>query len=157
MLLCSSRMASQLYVYKEKKITHHQVERPTTKKYVCIIGVLALLGSVLFSGCQQISDLFLTDEKRFLGTWLSEEMVLEAPTVVVFSTNDTVTATIDVFEIQMTLTGEWTIQGGKLTMLFEEYDFPSNYSYQFSDEGKTLTLTTVDGGQTFLLQKQQQT
>ena len=119
-----------------------------------LIGVLALLGSVLFSGCQQISDLFLTDEKRFLGTWLSEEMILGAPTVVVFSTNNTVTATIDVFEIQMTLTGEWSIQGGKLTMLFEDLDFPSNFTYQFSDEGKTLTLKTVDGGQTFLLRKQ---
>lgn len=144
------------YVFKEGKITKILVEIPIIKKQLLFIGVLSLLVSVVFSGCNQISDMFLTDEKRFLGTWESEEMWLGAPTVVVFASDGTFTSTIEFFEFQTTIKGEWVMNDGVITIELENFMSATNYSYQFSEGSSTLTLTEVDGSDSFLLRKQQQ-
>jgi hypothetical protein len=126
----------------------------TIKKQIIIVGILALLVSVGLSGCNQISDVFLTDEKRFLGTWESEEMWLGAPTVVVFTSNGTFTSTIDFFDFKTTFEGEWSMTEGIITMEIKELVSQTNYSYQFSKDSKTLTLTPIDGSDPFILRKQ---
>jgi hypothetical protein len=119
-----------------------------------LIGVLALLLCVELSGCDQISNVFLTDQKRFLGTWESEEMWLGAPTVVVFTANSTFTSTIDFFDFKTTFEGVWSMTEGILTLEIKELVPRTNYTYQFSEDSKTLTLTVINGTDSYILRKQ---
>ena len=84
-------------------------------------------------------------------------MWMDAPTVIVFSTNNTFTATIDVFFLTTTLEGVWTIQEGTITLELDTIDTQNSYLYQFSEDNTQLTLTAVDGNETFLLLKHLET
>jgi len=97
---------------------------------------------------------FLTDQKRFLGTWESEEMWLGAPTVVVFTANSTFTSTIDFFDFKTTFEGVWSMTEGILTLEIKELVPRTNYTYQFSEDSKTLTLTVINGTDSYILRKQ---
>ncbi len=39
------------------------------KKYFVVLGIVVLLVCVGLSGCNQISNLFLSDEDKFVGLW----------------------------------------------------------------------------------------
>ncbi len=56
------------------------------KKYFVVLGVIVLVVCVGLSGCNQISNLFLSDEDKFVGLWESEGF-LDVPTVIGFSSN----------------------------------------------------------------------
>jgi len=55
------------------------------KKQLVIIGIIALLVSVGLSGCNEISNVFLTDKDKLIGTWNGEEIWVDIPTVIAFS------------------------------------------------------------------------
>jgi hypothetical protein len=124
------------------------------KKQIVIIGILAILVTVGLSGCNEISNVFLTDKGRLIGTWNSEEMWLDAPTVIVFSSNGTFKSTIDFFDFQTTSEGKWDMNDGIITMEIVDLIPPTNYTYQFSEDNRTLTLTPIDGSDSYILRKQ---
>jgi hypothetical protein len=124
------------------------------KKQLVIIGIVALLVSVGLSGCNEISNIFLTDEDKLIGTWNSEGIWLDVPTVIVFSPNGTFKSTIDFPPIQATSEGKWDMNDGVITMELVDITPQTNYTYQFSENSRTLTLTSIDGNNSYILRKQ---
>jgi len=124
------------------------------KKQLVIIGILALLVSVGLSGCNEISNVFLTDEGRLIGTWNSEGIWLDVPTVIMFSSNGTFKSTIDFPVFQTISEGIWAMNDGIITMEIVDINSPTNYTYQFSEDNRTLTLTPIDSNDSYILRKQ---
>jgi hypothetical protein len=124
------------------------------KKQILIIGILAILIIVGLSGCNEISNVFLTDEGRLIGTWNSEDIWVNIPTVLVFSSNGTFISKIDFFELQAISEGKWDMNDGTITMEIVDLILPTNYTYQFSEGDRTLTLTPIDGNVSHILRKQ---
>jgi len=124
------------------------------KKQIVIIGILAILVTVGLSGCNEISNVFLTDEGRLIGTWNSEGIWVDIPTVMVFSSNGTFKSIIDFLEIQAISEGKWDMNDGTITMEIVDLIPPTNYTYQFSEDNGTLTLTPIDGSDSYILRKQ---
>ena len=124
------------------------------KKQLVFIGIVALLVSVGLSGCNEISNVFLTDEGRLIGTWTSEGIWVNIPTVIVFSSNGTFKSIIDLSEFQTISEGKWDINDGTITMEIVDLIPPTNYTYQFSENDRTLTLTPFDGSNSYILRKQ---
>ena len=124
------------------------------KKQILIIGILAILIIVGLSGCNEISNVFLTDEGRLIGTWNSEGIWVDIPTVIVFSSNGTFKSIIEFLEFQTISEGKWDMNDGTITMEIVDL-FPStNYTYQFSEDNKTLTLSSINGNDSYILRKQ---
>ena len=124
------------------------------KKQIVIIGIVALLVSVGLSGCNEISNIFLTDEDKLIGTWNSEGIWLDVPTVIMFSSNGTFKSTIDFPVFQTISEGIWEMNDGIITMEIVDINSPTNYTYQFSEDNRTLTLTPIDSNDSYILRKQ---
>jgi hypothetical protein len=115
-----------------------------------------LLVSVGLSGCNQISSLFLTDEDKLIGTWNSDGIWgdLPIPTDIMFSPNGTFKSTFHISGIQTTSDGIWDINDGVITMEIVDVNSPTSYTYKFSDDSRTLTLTPIHGTDAHILRKQ---
>ncbi|MBN1861762.1 MAG: hypothetical protein JW840_09925 [Candidatus Thermoplasmatota archaeon] len=125
-----------------------------------IIGIIILFICIGFSGCNQISEVFLKDEDRILGAWNTEGILMEVPlpNVIVFFANGTFEINIEIGTGDVSLkNGIWEINNGILTLeMSGEITIPlTNYSYVFSDDSKKLTITEVDSSKSFVLTKQQ--
>jgi hypothetical protein len=130
----------------------YKVDITSIKKHAVILGILLLCLSVSLSGCDQISNLFLSDEGRIVGTWNSDWD--EIPTEFVFTSNGTVTASIDFGEFHYSSEGTWEISNGKLSLEIGDFMPFTQFTYQFADDAKTLMLTTINGNTTHTLTKQ---
>ena len=64
------------------------------KKHQALIGIFAIFLCVILSGCNQISDLFLSDEDKLVGTWNTDGIWMDVPTVLEFFSNGTTTAKV---------------------------------------------------------------
>lgn len=124
------------------------------KKQLVIIGIITLLVCVGLSGCDQISNLFLTDKGRLIGTWNSDGIWADIPTVIVFSSNGTFKSIIDYLEFQTISEGKWNMNDGIITMEIVDLIPPTNYTYQFSADSRTLTITDIDSSDSYILRKQ---
>ena len=128
------------------------------KKQLVIIGILTILVSVELSGCNQISNLFLTDEEKLVGTWDGEGIWFEGPTVLVFSSNGTFKGTFNIGITGIGISfskGKWDINKGILTMEIVDISIPlTNYTYQFSEDSRTLNITEIDSSESYILRKQ---
>jgi hypothetical protein len=113
-----------------------------------------LLVCVGLSGCNQISNVFLTDEDKLVGTWNSEGIWFDVPTVIVFSSNGIFTLTIDFYLLHTTSEGKWVMNDGILTMEIVDVIPPINYTYQFSEDSRTLKITDIDSSDLYILRKQ---
>jgi hypothetical protein len=119
-----------------------------------------LLVCVGLSGCNQISNVFLTDEEKLVGTWNSEGIWLDVPIVIVFSSNGTFKATFKLgiptnSAIDFSSSkGKWDINDGILSMEIVDVIPPTNYTYQFSEDSRTLTITDIDSSDSYVLRKQ---
>lgn len=123
------------------------------KKYFVVLGVIVLVVCVGLSGCNQISNLFLSDEDKFVGLWESEGF-LEAPTVIGFSSNGTLSITVQVGLLNFSSSGgSWELNAGILTMELEDLILLTTYTYTFEEENTKLTLTEIDSGDSYLLTK----
>ncbi len=126
------------------------------KKHPILLVILPLLFCVVFSGCNQISNLFLSDEDKIVGTWTTDDLFMEAPITLEFFSNGTVSAKIQLGEIDFTINdGQWVMVKGLLTLDIGDLISETTYSYQFSEENKILTLTENQGTNTIVLTKQQ--
>ena len=118
-----------------------------------------MLVCVGFSGCNQISNLFLTDEEKLVGTWDSEGIWFEVPTVIVFASNGTFKAEVKLgfgnsSPIDLSLSkGKWDMDNGILTMEIVDFIPSNNYSYQFSEDNNTLTITDSDSSASYVLRR----
>jgi hypothetical protein len=128
------------------------LEVKTIEKRIVILAILVLFISIGLSGCDQISNLFLSDEGRMVGTWNTDWGIF--PTMFTFASNGTVKSIIDLGESQYTSEGTWEISEGTLTLEIVDLIPLTKYSYQFSDNDKTLTLTTLSGNASYILEKQ---
>jgi hypothetical protein len=114
-----------------------------------------LIGFIILSGCNQISDVFLTDKERFIGTWNSEGIWLDVPTVIVFSSGGTCKIEAKIGTVNFSISdGKWDLNNGILTIEIVDLIPATNYTYQFSDENKTLTITEVESTDSYILRKQ---
>jgi len=125
------------------------------KKHLMLIGTFGLLVCVGLSGCNQISNLFLSDEDKLVGTWNTEGLWMNAPTVLEFFANGTITADVELGAIDFTIDdGIWDMHDGTLTMEIGDLLSQTTYSYQFSEDDKKLTLTDSENNDSFVLTKQ---
>lgn len=130
-------------------------------KYIILsIGILTILVSIGLSGCNQISNLFLTDEEKLVGTWSGDGIWFEGSTVLMFSSDGTFKGTFKVGILNSTgigfsfSKGKWDINKGILTMEIIDYIPPTNYTYQFTEDNNTLTITDINSNDSFILKKQ---
>jgi hypothetical protein len=110
---------------------------------------------VEFSGCTQISNLFLNDEEKFVGTWNSEGIWMDLPSVIMFSSNNTFKIEAKLGAINFSLNnGKWGIKDKILTMEMADAIPLTNYTYQFSEDSRTLTITDINSSESYILRKQ---
>ena len=131
--------------------------KKSTQKQFVIIGIVALLVCVELSGCNQISNVFLTDEDKLVGTWNSDGIWLDVPTVIVFSSNGTFKINLGIpnSPIDFSLTeGKWNMNDGVLMMEIVDLIPPSNYTYKFSEDSRTLEITDIGSSDSYILRKQ---
>ena len=116
------------------------------KKQFVILGIVALLVCVGLSGCNQESNLLNSEKDKFVGTWNGTVPAfgIDEITIILFS-NSTVTI--------YTLSGAWEIKDGKLVLTFDEGGLLV-YSYIFSNNDRTLTITDINTGVPSVLIKQ---
>lgn len=126
------------------------------KKKLTIAGIIAILACVGLSGCNEISNLFLSDEDKLVGTWNSVDIWTDVPKLIIFSLNNTFIVEFKIGTVDFSLTdGIWEMNDGILTMEMVDYlTPPKSYTYKFSDENKVLTLTDRDSSQSYILRKQ---
>jgi hypothetical protein len=125
------------------------------KKHLILIGTLAILVCVGLSGCNQISNLFLSDQDKLVGTWNTDGIWMNVPTVLEFFSNGTITAVVELGTIDFTISdGKWDMHDGTLTMEIGDLISQNTYSYQFSEDDKILTVTDSDNNDSFVLTKQ---
>lgn len=126
------------------------------KKQIVIIGIIVLLLSVGFTGCNQISNLFLGDREKLIGEWNSNGIWTEVPTVIEFASNGTFKMTLFIGPTDFSINkGKWEMNNGILTMEIVEVIPKTNYTYQYSDNSQTLTITdTEDSTDSYILRKQ---
>jgi hypothetical protein len=117
------------------------------KKQLVIIGIITLLVCVGLSGCES------SEKNKFIGTWKSFEK----------TSSDNVSEYIFEFfsDGKMSRTklgnGTWDIEYGKLVITLDDKTsdtYTWAFTYQFSDNDRTLSITFVGGGTTFILTKQ---
>jgi hypothetical protein len=147
-------------IYLNKNLLQNtRVEAKIMKNKFIIIGSILLFLCACFSGCNQISEVFLKDEDRVLGAWNSDEGILmevPIPTVIVFFANGSFEINIEIGTGDVSLkNGVWGINNGILSLEMPD-DIPlTTFTYVFSNDSKTLTLTEVEGSRSFILNKQQ--
>jgi len=135
-------------------------EKKYMKKQLVILGILAILVSIELSGCNQISNVFLTDKEKLVGTWNGDGIWFEGSTVLVFSSDGTFKGTLKVGILNMTgidfsfSKGKWDMNKGILRMEIVDYIPPTNYTYQFSEDSRTLTITDIGSSDSYILRKQ---
>ena len=123
------------------------------KKYFVVLGAIVLVVCVGLSGCNQISNLFLSDEDKFVGLWGSEGF-LDVPTVIGFSSNGTLSITVQMGLINFSSSGgSWELNEGILTMELGDFILLTTYTYKFEADNTKLTLTEIDSGDLVLLTK----
>jgi hypothetical protein len=50
--------------------------------------------------------------------------------------------------------GEWEMNDGIITMEIVDLISPTNYTYQFSEDSRTLKITDIDSSDLYILRKQ---
>jgi hypothetical protein len=131
--------------------------KKSTRKQFVIIGIVLLIVCVGLSGCNQISNVFLTDKDKLVGTWNTNGIWLDVPTVIVFSSNGTFKIDVGIpnSPINFSLNeGKWNMNDGILAMEIVGFIPLNNYTYKFSEDNKTLEITDVNSSGSYILRKQ---
>ena len=111
-------------------------------KKIVIIGIVALLVSAGLSGCNEISNPLNTDKSKFVGTWKA----LDGDASFVFFSDGTGSF--------VGIGAMWDIKDGKLVIIIPDWMGQQVYSYSFSNNYRTLTLTEINAGEKSVLIKQ---
>ncbi len=125
------------------------------RKHLVIIGIITLLVCAGLSGCNQISNLFLKNEEKLVGTWNTEGIWMDLPSVIEFSSNNTFRIEVKFGAINFSLSnGKWDMNDRILSMEMADAIPPTNYTYQFSEDSRTLTITDTVSSDSYVLKKQ---
>ncbi|HMA83228.1 MAG TPA: hypothetical protein VKP59_03270 [Candidatus Thermoplasmatota archaeon] len=101
--------------------------------------IFLIMGIVLLvTGCVNPSSTSSSVNTKFVGTWISDPFLgLE----ITFAFNDDGTVNM---QGDVNRTGIWSTQDDSLTMSFEDetegYSFTGDYTFEFSNSDKTVTL-----------------
>ena len=137
--------------------------KKSTRKQFIFIGIVALIICVGLSGCNQISNVFLTDQDKLVGTWNCNKIPFsvsnipfDVPSIFVFSSNGTFQIDIGIpnSPIDLTLDGKWDINDRMFILEIVDLISPTNYTYQFSEDNKTLEITDIESNELYILRKQ---
>lgn len=123
------------------------------KKKFLLPAILAILMCIGLSGCTQISNLFLSDEDKIIGSWYNDGTWLEVPADITFSTNGTLKINLQMGTIGFFSEGTWEMKDGILSMETEDLVPLTNFRYLFTDDNTKLTLTEKDTNDSFILTK----
>jgi hypothetical protein len=140
---------------KKKVLQHRTMNQRHMKKKLLLMGSCFLLLCIGLSGCNTISNLFLSDEDKFLGSWNNQGLIdIEFPTVITFYANNSfkIEVEVDTFHFSQD-GGEWLIKNGVVTMELPEALDRTEYTYKFADDNTKLTLTDKATDQSFVLTK----
>ena len=115
------------------------------KKQLVIIGIVAILVSVGLSGCEDINKNINPEKSKFVGTWINSTSPFT--TINLFS---------DGTCSYSSYSGTWDLKDGKLVidLMSATVPFTLTYYYIFSDNDKTLSLTSMSGGLSQVYTKQ---
>jgi hypothetical protein len=109
------------------------MDKYTLKKQLVIIGIVAVLVCVGLSGCnEQSNNPPVSDRNKFVGTWTAGSPIVS------YSFTFFSDGTGSMSGLSMT----WEIKDGKLVMTSAEQSITLAYSYAFSNNDRTLTLTS---------------
>ena len=112
------------------------------KKLTILIGILIMLTYVGLSGCNEI----VNGNNKFVGTWdCSTE---QGSIYQIYYLNSTMTlfsdGTFDGTPLLSIYSGTWDIKDNKLVFTYSGNAIMETYSYSFSNNDDTLTLTKYD-------------
>ena len=100
-----------------------------------LIGFVVFVICISLSGCEQVNNPVNPEKNKFIGTWQNTTLGLTI-TLTLFSDG---TCTY------LSLPGTWDIKDGKYVMEFTDPSLTSTYMYTFSNNDRTLLLTSQDG------------
>lgn len=113
------------------------------KRKSIIIGIVALLVCVGLSGCNQVSNTLNPEKSKFVGTWASNISLNLSftPNLVLFSDG-----TCSYAMLGGSSPGTWDLKDNKLVIqLTGSLPYMYTYGYQFSNNDRTLILSTTGG------------
>jgi len=119
------------------------------KKQLVIIGIVAILVTVGLSGCNDVSDtspgITTAGKDKFVGHWMEKS---NSNNVVDFFSNGTC-------KFINNLISTWNLTNDRLTITFPNSTGadPQQFSYEFSNNYKTLTITNLIWNDTHILTK----
>ncbi|MEF8848151.1 MAG: DUF5640 domain-containing protein [Candidatus Thermoplasmatota archaeon] len=118
--------------------------------------VIAILFTLVLSGCAQLNPTSKSDEEKLVGTWsttttgtINDQPYNETLIYTFFSDGS---AMLNYSAGEMPAT--WQIKNEKLILNFEEATQPATYNYQFSENDDQLTLTDIKNDEKLVLKKQ---
>ena len=117
------------------------------KKQLIIIGIVALLLIVGLSGCNQISNPFTSEKDKFVGTWRNTTKNITR-TISLFSDGNCTFSTLNGTRDLKNLTGIWDLKNGTFIMKFPDSHLTYPFYYVFSDNDRTLSLSSAVGTST---------
>lgn len=104
------------------------------------IGIIALLVTVGLSGCEQSEN--KTKKETFVGIWQSTTTNITR-TITLLANNSCSLSTLKGSSNFSTLTGTWEIKDEKFIMKFPNPLLIYTFNYSFSNNDRTLTLTSA--------------
>jgi hypothetical protein len=113
------------------------------KKQVLVIGIIALLVSVGFSGCDQTSNPLDIERNKFIGTWNITQGMKKGISLTFFSDG---TGSLGIFSMT------WVLKDGKLVIYVEGVAAPYNYSFTNNDRQLTLVESGSNVSEVFTKQ-----
>ena len=106
------------------------------KKQLVILGIIAILITVGLSGCSSENNNQNPEKMMFVGSW--QYTVENSSSVLDLFSNGTFIAS-DLFY------GSWDLKNEKFIMEMPDYSKTWEYTYIFSNNNRTLTLTDING------------
>lgn len=116
------------------------------KKQLVIIGIFSLMVTVGLSGCNEDSNTLKPEINKFVGHWVDES---NSNNIIDFFSNGTC-------KFINNLVSTWNLTNGTLMVTFPNSTraVSQPFSYVFSNNDKTLTITNLNWHDIFILKKQ---
>ena len=116
------------------------------RKQLIVIGIIVIFIIIGLSGCNEksIKPKSEADKDKFIGTWTKD------------STDSFLTLASDGTYTSSSTSGTWSIKDGKLVLdfIYKGQNSTTPFNYTFSNDYKTLTLTTIETNIKTILYKQ---
>jgi len=117
------------------------------KKQLIIIGIIILLVNIGFSGCT--NNPLNIEKNRFIGTWKGTDSSMPSLVVTLVFFSDG-TFSMNIWDAS----GTYDIKDSKLILIPADQSTQLAFSYVFSNNDITLTITDISGTSTMVLTKQ---